>query len=170
MARTGEFKRRSRRSLPAYCIRALFTYYVIIYKQTWGLFGEIAFTLRAGVHFLQDCMCAQRRFRSACASAQSDQSIRCPSKDALDHYYPRSFMRRLWSVCADAQAGLSLGLTHMQSCKKRCAMAQLWYLRQTSYIYIQNRYYSDSNINYVVSLAQENYEAGCIIRVKLIYQ
>ena len=33
--------------------------------------------------FLQDCMCAQRRLRSACASAQADQSHLCPLEDAL---------------------------------------------------------------------------------------
>ena len=30
-------------------------------------------------HFLQDCMCMQRRLKAACTSAQSDQS----SKDTL---------------------------------------------------------------------------------------
>ena len=34
----------------------------------------------AGTHaFLQDCIFAQRRLRSACAFAQSDQSLRCTS-------------------------------------------------------------------------------------------
>ena len=31
----------------------------------------------------QKGMCAQRRLRSALASAQSDQSLRCPHKDSL---------------------------------------------------------------------------------------
>ena len=40
-------------------------------------------------YFLQDCMCAQRRLRSACAYAQSDQSLRWPSEDALDRWIPK---------------------------------------------------------------------------------
>ena len=39
-------------------------------------------------HFLQDYMCAKRRLRSACASAQSDQSLRFLSEDALDPCLP----------------------------------------------------------------------------------
>ena len=37
-------------------------------------------------YFLQDCMCAQRRsrLRSASASAQADQTLRCPPEDTLD--------------------------------------------------------------------------------------
>ena len=31
-------------------------------------------------------LCAQRRLRSACASAQSDQSLRCPPEEALSLY------------------------------------------------------------------------------------
>ena len=37
---------------------------------------------------IQYCMCAQRRLRSACASEQSDQSLRCPPEDALDPLLP----------------------------------------------------------------------------------
>ena len=33
-------------------------------------------------------MCAQRRLRSACASAQSDLSLCCPLEDALDPWVP----------------------------------------------------------------------------------
>ena len=39
-------------------------------------------------HFLKNCMCAQRRLRSACASAQADQSLRYPPEDALDPWLP----------------------------------------------------------------------------------
>ena len=35
-------------------------------------------------YFLQYSMYAQRRLRSACASEQSDQSLRCPPQGALD--------------------------------------------------------------------------------------
>ena len=33
-------------------------------------------------------LCAQRRFRSAWAFAQSDQSLRCPHEESLDPYLP----------------------------------------------------------------------------------
>ena len=39
-------------------------------------------------------MCAQRRLRSACAYAQSDQSLRCPPEDALDHWQPRLYFAK----------------------------------------------------------------------------
>ena len=66
------------------------------------------------------CMCAQRRLRSACASAQSDQSIRCPHEDALDSW--------LSTKCpAHAQANLSLRWVHVQYCRKVCVLAQLFY-------------------------------------------
>ena len=32
----------------------------------------------------QDGMCAQQRLRSACAFAESDQSLRCPHEETLD--------------------------------------------------------------------------------------
>ena len=36
----------------------------------------------------QNGMCVQRRLRSAWASAQSDQSFRCPHEEKLDPYLP----------------------------------------------------------------------------------
>ena len=60
----------------------------------------------------QNGMCAQRRLRSAWASAQSGQSSRCPHKKAWVLSYPLSAKRRLWSDWADAQADLSLRWVH----------------------------------------------------------
>ena len=57
-------------------------------------------------------VCAQRRLRSAWASAQSDQSIRCSHKESLGPYRPTERKRRLWSDWADAQADLSLRWAH----------------------------------------------------------
>ena len=68
-------------------------------------------------HLLQDCMCIQRRLGSACSSAQSDQSLRCPPKTLWIH------AREDWSDCMDAQADLSLRSTHMQSFRKCCGPA-----------------------------------------------
>ena len=39
-------------------------------------------------HFLQNCMYAQRRLLSACATAQADKSLRCPPEDPLDPLLP----------------------------------------------------------------------------------
>ena len=63
-------------------------------------------------------MCALPSLRSACASAQSDQSLGCTSEDALDSWLPQKKPCKDLSDCADAQAGLSLRWTHMQSCRK----------------------------------------------------
>ena len=47
------------------------------YKKATSTTSYVCVQKRAGTqHFLQDCMCTQRRLRSACASAQSDQSLR----------------------------------------------------------------------------------------------
>ena len=40
-------------------------------------------------------VCAQRRLRSAWASAQSDQSLRCPHEESLGLSYPLSTQQRL---------------------------------------------------------------------------
>ena len=40
-------------------------------------------------HFLRDWMCAEQRLRSPYPSAQSDQSHRCPPKDAFDPWLPK---------------------------------------------------------------------------------
>ena len=50
-------------------------------------------------------LCAQRRLRSAWASAQSDQSLRCAKLSSCGQ-------RRLWSDWADAQADLYLRWVH----------------------------------------------------------
>ena len=60
----------------------------------------------------QNGMCAQRRLRSAWASAQSDQSLTVCMKKAWILSYPMSAQRRLWSDWADAQADLSLLWAH----------------------------------------------------------
>ena len=57
-------------------------------------------------------LCAQRRLRSASASAQSDQSLRFRMKKGWILSYPLNAQRRLWSDWADAQADLSLRCAH----------------------------------------------------------
>ena len=61
----------------------------------------------------QNNLCAQRRLRSACTSAQSDQSLRCPHEEELGPWLPTQRQWRLWSDCAAAQAELSLIWAHM---------------------------------------------------------
>ena len=69
----------------------------------------------------QNGICAQQSLRSARASAQSDQSLRCPHEESLS--YPLNAQQRFWSDWADAQADLSLRWAHMQFCRKCCAQA-----------------------------------------------
>ena len=52
-------------------------------------------------------MYTQRRLRSACASAQSDQSLRRHSVGSQGSKASSGGQRRLWSDCADMQADLS---------------------------------------------------------------
>ena len=72
-------------------------------------------------YFQQDCICAQQKLRSACASAQSDQSLRRPREDAL------GAQANLSLRCA--QADLSLRWAHMYSGRKCCALAQFCLVR-----------------------------------------
>ena len=63
----------------------------------------------------QDCMCAQRRLRSACLSAHSNQS----SLSAWGRFLLLVTYIVPWedlSICMDAQVDLSLRWVHMQSC------------------------------------------------------
>ena len=54
-------------------------------------------------------MSVQRRLRPACASAQSDQSLRCPQEDTCILTYPKCAQWRFWSDCANTRADLTLG-------------------------------------------------------------
>ena len=47
--------------------------------------------------------CAQLRFKSACAFAQSYQCFRCSHKEILRFGYSKCAQRRFWSDCANAQ-------------------------------------------------------------------
>ena len=54
-------------------------------------------------HFLQECMCAQRRLRSACTSSQVDQNLRCSSEDDLDRLLSTNCLAKtLIKLCACA--------------------------------------------------------------------
>ena len=61
-------------------------------------------------------LCAQRRLKSDCACAQSDQSLRCPHIYffffILILGYPKWAQWRFWSDCANAQADLNLRWAH----------------------------------------------------------
>ena len=58
-------------------------------------------------------MCAQRRLQSACASPQSDQSLRCLHDETLHSWLSKIAQWRFWSGCANAQADLNLRWAHM---------------------------------------------------------
>ena len=58
-------------------------------------------------------MCAQRRFRSDCAFAQSDQNLHWARFDSQGSKMCKCGQRKLLSDCVDAQADLSLCLAHM---------------------------------------------------------
>ena len=84
-------------------LRCLVTFFYFIWATSW--------------QNQQNYMWAQRRLRSAWASAQSDQSIRCSHEETSSPYsYLLSAQRRLWSDWADAQADLSLRWARMSVC------------------------------------------------------
>ena len=58
--------------------------------------------------FIQNCMCAQRRHRSACASAQSDQSLCCLPEDILDPWLcPAKTLIRLRGCAGWSESSLN---------------------------------------------------------------
>ena len=58
-------------------------------------------------------MCARRIHKSACASAQSDQNLRCHMKKLCILGSPKCAQWRIWSDCANAQSDLNLRWAHM---------------------------------------------------------
>ena len=69
--------------------------------------------------FLQDCMRAQRRFRSACASAKSDQSLRMAlyGQPSIQSMF-RLSAKTLISLC-NCTGWSDSSLAHMQSFRKK---------------------------------------------------
>ena len=61
-------------------------------------------------------LCAQRRLRSAWASAQSEQSLRCPHEEALGPYLPTESTTKTLIRRVNAQADLSLCWAHRSFC------------------------------------------------------
>ena len=64
----------------------------------------------------QNDFCAQRRLRSAWASAQYGQSLRLRSVGSLGSNFASGGQRWLWLDLADAQADLSLRWAHRSFC------------------------------------------------------
>ena len=58
-------------------------------------------------------MCAQRRLKSACTSAQSDQSLRCPYEITSYPWLSKMRPGRFRLDCANAQADLNLRWAQM---------------------------------------------------------
>ena len=99
----------------------------ISFKDVWTLHQQCIMTMSsflwslmffkwaASWHNQQNGMCAQRRFRSAWASAQSDQSSLCAQWVAKDPSFLHADSKD-WSDCADVQADLSLRWAHMTFC------------------------------------------------------
>ena len=73
----------------------------------------------------QNDLCAQLRLRSAWASAQFDQSLRCPHEETLDPQLPIEHKVKTLIRRADAQADLSLRWAHMSFC---------WFYRAAAHI------------------------------------
>ena len=61
----------------------------------------------------QNGMCAQWRLRLACASAQSDRSLRCPHEESSGPWLPIECTAKTWSDWVDTQADPSLRWAHV---------------------------------------------------------
>ena len=81
--------------------------------------------------FLQYCMCATWRLRTACASVQSDLSL-CRALCVVKDPECLQENREDWSDSVDVQADLNLCWVHMQSCRECCAPAHFFTLLQVS--------------------------------------
>ena len=94
---------------------------VYLWKTWIWHFSKLQTIWAVSWQYQQNDMCAQRRLRSALASAQSDQSLRfrpvwtvfaVRMKKPWVLIYPLRAKRRLWSEWADAQADVSLRWAH----------------------------------------------------------
>ena len=63
-------------------------------------------------------MCAQRRLKSACASAQSDQSLHCPHEDTFHPWLPEMRPEKIliWLRECEGWSEISLGVLRKLSC------------------------------------------------------
>ena len=88
-----------------FCISKGPIFHVILSSIIWVAMWEI----------VPSDMCAQRRLRSACAFAQSDQSLRCPHEEICILSYPMCVQRRFsrCSDCANVQADLNFRWVHI---------------------------------------------------------
>ena len=62
-------------------------------------------------------MSAQWKLRSACASAESDHSLRCPHEEFYVLRYHRAAIEDFWSDFVDAQADLRVRWAHISVCR-----------------------------------------------------
>ena len=69
--------------------------------------------------------CAKRRLKSACASAQSDQSHRCPHEETMHPWLSKCAKRVFWSHYANARADLN---HRWCICSKTCFLTLLMYI------------------------------------------
>ena len=96
-------------------------------------------------------MCAQRRFKSACAFAQSDQSLRCPHEETLHLGYLKYGQWRFWSDFANAQADLNLCWAHMSE-GRTCPRVQFLTLSLIPYARPIRQYYRFAHFVYTYIL------------------
>ena len=87
-------------------------------------------------HFLQDCMCAKRRLRSACSPEQSGPRPLHQSMDSQGFKASSGGQCWLWSACASAHVDLSLFRVHMLYCWKYLPPAQFASLGIISLYYV----------------------------------
>ena len=114
-------------------------------ESFWGLgtATEMIWDNWAGTqHFLQDCMCAQRRLRSVCRpSEDSDQTAH--SRSLIRVFAGHSVgsqgskvssgeQQRIWSDYANVRADLSLCLVHLHFCRLCCAPTRIYALKDWS--------------------------------------
>ena len=84
---------------------------VICYTSVYEKNNNLAKINWAGAqHFLRDCVCAQQRLRSACASAQADQRLRCQPEYALGDWLlterPAKYLNRLHGSAGWSESSL----------------------------------------------------------------
>ena len=78
-----------------------------------GTFSDVATHIQRSTHEKGlEAVCRQRRFRSACAYAQTDQGLRCPLTESMDTVYVDE-QRMCRSDCSDAHAHLDIRCLHL---------------------------------------------------------
>ena len=102
------------------------------YSGLWNFCSGCIFKWTASSEFGTYCLCEQRRFRRACASAQSRQNLRCSLIQAVSQEEPSDRKPDPWSLSMAGHAQLKFLMTECSKTQIRLTRLKQVYLQWNS--------------------------------------